>query len=345
MRLLCLVCCGWLLASGTRAQVPYIQLLHHEPGLSLRTLQLCPDGAAWTSGTQGRIGLSQDQGRHWRWFRPTGADSLDFRSLWAFDARRAVVASAGTPAAIYLTRDGGRHWKQVFFSRDPRLFLDGLSFWNSREGVLLGDPVDGRFLILATRDGGRHWNRIPAKRLPKASPGEAFFAASNGFLKTLPPGRIWAVSGGRYSRLMEGSLQKTHWTFQRLPLQQGQPSQGAFAMDVSGSGRWVVVGGDFQRPWESSRTAAAAASLSEAPQASVRMPAGYRSSVRFVTDPVVLCCGPSGVDESTDGGLHWQHVSREGFNVLSVAPDGTYALAAGSDGRIACIRLALRGKL
>src|SRR5260370_14386195 len=42
----------------------------------------------------------------------------------------------------------------------------------------LGDPIDGKFLLLSTTDG-EHWNPLPNESMPASLPGEGAFAASN----------------------------------------------------------------------------------------------------------------------------------------------------------------------
>ena len=336
-----LLACAALLGVQARAQLPRARLLYRQPGLSLRALQACPKGVVWTSGSRGQVGRSLDSGLHWSWMHPAGNDSLDFRSLWAFDAQRALVASAGTPAAIYGTRDGGVHWKRLYFSRDPRVFLDGMCFWNPRQGIVLGDPVGGRFLELRSRDGGWHWKAAPERRRPRAAAGEAFFAASNGFLKALAGGRILAVSGGSRARLLEGSRHGRHWTFRNLPLLQGSPGSGAFGLDLSGTGALVVVGGDYLKPDSRRGTAATAPSPDSALRPAREMPLGYRSCVRMLADRIAVSCGTSGVDLSSDGGLHWKQYLRQGYQVMGVSPEGRYLYLAGADGRIARVSLKL----
>lgn len=336
-----LLLCVLLLSAQAQAQLPAARMLHRQPGLSLRALQSCGDAVVWTAGSGGLVGKSLDAGLHWSWMRPAGTDSLDFRSLWAFDARRALVASAGTPAAIYGTRDGGAHWKRLYFSRDPKVFLDGMCFWNTRRGIVLGDPVQGRFLELLSRDGGKRWKLAARGRRPGAAAGEAFFAASNGFLTALPGGRILAVSGGSRARLLEGSRYGRRWISRTLPLKQGSPSSGAFGLDLSRKGNLVVVGGDYLNPEARTGSAALARSPAAALKPALGMPLGYRSSVRMLSERLAVSCGINGVDLSRDAGLHWQSYLAEGYQVLSVSPDGRYLYLAGAAGRIARVSLAL----
>jgi len=81
-------------------------------------------------------------------------------------------------------------------NRDPKGFLDAFAFWDVDNGVALGDPVDGRFSILATDDGGRNWKRNPVESMPPALAGEGAFATSGTCLVVQGQGNAWFGTGG-----------------------------------------------------------------------------------------------------------------------------------------------------
>src|SRR5687768_6284349 len=74
---------------------------------SFRGLSVIDDRIAWASGTRGTVVRTTDGGATWRVMTVPGADSLDFRDISAFDARRAYVLSIGNGSAsrIYKTVD------------------------------------------------------------------------------------------------------------------------------------------------------------------------------------------------------------------------------------------------
>jgi hypothetical protein len=63
-------------------------------------------------------------------------------------------------------------------------------------------------------------------------------------------------------------------------------------------------------------------------------PHGYRSCVAFITNDKFVCCGTTGVDISTDGGINWQLISNESYNVCEKAKKGNAIFLAGKDGTI-----------
>jgi len=162
---------------------------------SLRGVSALNAKVFWASGTGGTYLETTDGGASFRAAVVSGAEQLDFRGVHAVDQRTVYLLSSGEgdKSRIYATADGGSHWTLQLTNPDPKGFFDALAFWNPRHGIVLGDPVDGRFVILTTGDGGEHWAR---QRGPQALPNEGGFAASNSCLTVLGDGEGWFASGG-----------------------------------------------------------------------------------------------------------------------------------------------------
>lgn len=64
--------------------------------------------------------------------------------------------------------NGGKTWSQVGTNTftDPGSFPDDILFFNSNDGVMLGDPVNGYFEIYTTNNGGWSWKKVPAANIP-----------------------------------------------------------------------------------------------------------------------------------------------------------------------------------
>ena len=160
---------------------------------SLRGLSVVDDSVVWASGSTGTVMRTVDQGATWTSIGPAGAADVDFRDIQAFSATEAIAMSAGEGrlSRLYKTTDGGATWT-LLKSNGPQGFWDAFGMWDATHGILLGDPVDGRFTILATSDG-RTWNALEG---PKAEKGEAAFAASGTALITRGTREAWFATGG-----------------------------------------------------------------------------------------------------------------------------------------------------
>jgi photosystem II stability/assembly factor-like uncharacterized protein len=168
---------------------PRVQISHTTE--SLRGVSAVSRSVAWASGTHGTYLRTVDAGRTWTPAQVPDAAQLDFRAVVAFSADEAFLMSAGPgdQSRIYHTTDAGKHWQLQLKNENPKGFFDSMAFWDSKHGVLLGDPIPDengklKFELLAT-DDGESWRPIPPAKLPEAMEGEGAFAASNSCLAIL----------------------------------------------------------------------------------------------------------------------------------------------------------------
>lgn len=281
--------------------------------------------------------MTQDRGAHWKADVVPGAETLDFRAVKAFDARTAYLLSSGEGklSKIYKTTDGGAHWTLLFTNPDAKGFLDALAFWDREHGILLGDPVDGRFALFTTANGGESWQR---KNSPAALTDEGAFAASGTCLTVNGAANVWFGTGGPgAARVFRSTDGGEIWTVSKTAIRQDSKSAGIFSVAFRNALHGEAVGGDYTKPGEGARTTAMTSDGGVSWESPPRSAAtGYRSAVVFMTSAKdsLIAVGTSGSDVSRDDGQTWDSFSSENFNTLSAAPDGT-VWAAGPHGAIA----------
>jgi photosystem II stability/assembly factor-like uncharacterized protein len=326
---------GVLACATFRAPAQTLHILSDSLSCSIRGLSVVSDRVIWVSGSQGMIGRSIDSGKTWRWTRVKHFEQRDFRDVEAFDENKAVIMAIAEPACLLMTLDGGRSWNPVFLDSAKGMFLDAMEFWNTESGIVLGDPIDGRFYIARSFDGGLHWHPIPREERPESEPGEACFAASGTNLRKLNRQEACFVSGGSRSRLFIRDQQLN------LPILQGSESTGANSIAIEddrslhGGDRMIVVGGDFSRDSLRDRNCFLSKDRGKTWVAPATGPHGYRSCVEWIGEHRAICCGTNGVDISPDGGLNWRLISGLGFHVCRRAKQGRSVFLAGPRGRIA----------
>jgi len=304
-----------------------------------RGLSVVSRSVAWISGYNGTVLRTVDGGRHWLNASPTGADTLQFRDISAFDARHAVAmaAGSGTDSRLYQTSDGGQTWSLAYQNTDEAAFFDCMSFYDSRHGLVMSDPVDGKFRILSTRDGGKHWQVLPNKGMPAALTGEAGFAASGECLTTSGRDAWFGSGGGATARIFHSSDGGYHWDVRIAP-QSSSPSSGVFGLAFRGRWAGIAVGGDFANPATADNVAAV--SYFGSPWRAARtQPTGYRSGVTWLpgTFATAVAVGLTGSDISYDGGGHWSTFDTGQFDTVSCARDGS-CWASGDLGRVAVLQ-------
>jgi len=297
---------------------------------SFRGLSVVDDRVVWVSGSSGWIGRSTDGAMNFEFKQVPGFEKSDFRSLYAFDAQRAIIANAGSPAHILQTTNGGNTWQVVYQNNHPDAFFDGIDFWNNNEGIIYGDPIQGRMLLLITKDGGKTWNELPEHQRPLLNEGEASFAASGTGIRCYNKSTVMIATGGRVSRLFISNNAGTSWKILSPPIIQGESSTGIFSSAFRDKKNGVVVGGDFQKDSLNVKHILITKDGKTWTQP-ISPTRGYRECVEYISNNELIATGPSGTDVSYNEGNDWQSLSDEkGFHVVRKARKGKLVVIAGS---------------
>jgi len=292
-----------------------------------------PVTSVWASGSNGVILKSIDAGKTWQRLHVTGGEELDYRGIVAFNASTAYVMSSGEgeKSRIYKTTDGGQTWRLQYTDKRKEFFLDTIACLTALRCLALGDPIDGKFLLLLTIDG-EHWNTLPRDKMPAALPAEGAFAASNTCL-LLSGDDIFFGTGGPAARVFHSADSGLTWTVSETPIAHGNASSGIFSIASTNGNQVVVVGGDYQDPERASAVAAYSSDRGKTWRLSAQRPGGYRSSVAHAKDSLVVAVGPNGEDVSDDFGEHWKHAGKLNLNAISSLLGHT-AWGVGSNGTI-----------
>lgn len=291
---------------------------------SLRGLSVFNEQIVWASGTQGTVIQTADGGKTWAVMHVPGAEKLDFRGIRAFDGSTALLMSSGPAengqARVYRTGDGGAHWDLVLEEKVPGVFFDAVAFWDQRRGILLSDPVDGRFALWRTGDGGVTWTRIPPTALPPALEREGAFAASNSALVVEGNSNVWFATGGAsVARVFRSGDRGETWAVAETPMHPANTSTGIFSLAFRDAVNGIAVGGDYAKP-------------SESPVPNILMtsdggrtwhdggvsdpPGLYFSSAAFIPGgPVVWAVGSRGANRNENG--KWTSAGSQNFNAVA----------------------------
>jgi len=293
-----------------------------------------PVPVVWASGSNGVILRSLDEGKTWKRLHVAGGDALDFRGIVAFNATTAYVMSSGEgeKSRIYKTTDGGETWKPQYTDKRKEFFLDSIACLSETRCFALGDPLDGKFLLLSTTDG-QHWNALPSGNMPPALPSEGAFAASNTCL-LLSDEEIFLGTGGPAARVFHSSDSGRTWTVTETPIAHGNASSGIFSIYRGDEKEVVAVGGDYQDHARASGAAAYSLDEGKTWQLSAQQPGGYRSAVAHIDDGRWVAVGPNGEDVSGDFGVHWKHTDSLNLNAVAILDVWT-GWAVGPNGTIA----------
>jgi photosystem II stability/assembly factor-like uncharacterized protein len=313
MRTLLMALVGILLFVDGRAQHQFIFVdTTLSDSVSLRALSVVDDSIAWASGSKGTVVYTSDAGKTWVTLKVDGYEGRDFRSIYAFGQNEVVIASIGSPGYVLRTVDRGKSWQVVYKNDHPDVFIDGLDFWDNSNGLLYGDPVEGRMFLAKTVDGGKTWTEFPPDDRPSLEEGEASFAASGTGIRCYGKKQVAICSGGLKSRLFLSSNRGRTWKVVALPVIQGKPSTGAFSIALAGKNA-IITGGDYKV--DSLRIQHVLYSHDggtkwNAPLAPTR---GYRECVEFITSTTAIAAGPAGADITRDAGRTWITLNNDKY--------------------------------
>jgi photosystem II stability/assembly factor-like uncharacterized protein len=327
---------GLLLALPTAAlaQVPP-RLEPQRSGTTarLQAISVVSPDVVWVSGTGGTFARTEDGGKTWEAHVVPGADSLEFRDVHAFNARRAVLLAAGPgdKSRLYRTEDGGRSWILVFTNREPKAFYDCIDFAGSF-GVAVSDEVGGHFPLLRTRNGGRSWEPFepPGYDSIRALPGEGAFAASGTCIVVAEDGGFWlgTALGGRVIRATQRGVEVTE-----TPVIHGG-SAGIASLAFRSEKIGVAAGGDLGQQDVYTDNVIVTRDGGQTWRLGGRPSfPGPVYGLAYGPGPVLVAVGPRGASWSQDDGTTWRHLDDAEYWAAAFSPRGV-GWMVGPEGRI-----------
>ena len=133
---------------------------HWTAPASIRSLDVLNDEEARYAGSDGWIGQFSGETNTWEHRQLTAPDGRtpSFRSS-SYAGEKWFAASIESPAWILQTSSNGWAPNWVHHDTSAAVFLDAMAWWDDKEGMVFGDPIDGcihlRRLGMPERPGPR----------------------------------------------------------------------------------------------------------------------------------------------------------------------------------------------
>ncbi len=301
----------------------------YEDSLSIRAIEIMGGSLAFAAdkGTFGSIDLTSGKVR-------TNVKKYDtitphFRAV-AHTSTDFFMLSIANPALLYKTGSRGQ-MELVYKEEDETVFYDAMTFWNDKEGIAVGDSMNGCLSMIITRDGGLTWQKLPCSNLPAAIEGEGAFAASNTNIE-IKGNKTWVATTA--GRIYFSSDKGKSWDIQTTPIVSKEPTQGIYSIDFYDENIGVAFGGDYTAPEGNTGNKA----ITNDGGSNWHLIADgqdptYKSCVQFVPNSEgkeLLALGFTGISYSSDQGNTWTELSKEPFYTIRFKNDSV-AYAAGKN--------------
>ena len=300
----------------------------YEDSLSIRAIEIMGNSLAFAAnkGTFGTVDLNTGKVRSN--IEKYHTSIPEFRAV-AHTATNFFMLSVGNPALLYKTGDGGR-MDLVYMEEGEGVFYDAMTFWNDKEGIAVGDTVNGCFSIIISRDGGSTWEKLSCDELPHVIDGEGAFAASNTNIKVVGD-NTWIATT---KRILFSPDKGMTWEPLETPIISQEETQGIYSIDFWNENLGVAVGGDYTKPKGKKANKAITKDGGKSWElvADEQEPP-YKSCVQFVPNSEgkeMIAVGFTGITFSKDTGKTWVPLSEESFYTIRFVND-SIAYAAGKN--------------
>jgi len=301
--------------------------------LSIRAIELM-EGNLVFAANKSTFGMLDTQGMTLKANSLKGLEKpFEFRSV-AHTNTDFFMLSVESPAMLYKTGDRGQI-ELVYTENEVGVFYDAMTFFDTKNGLAVGDAVGGCLSIIRTQDGGKTWKKTFCNSLPDGISDEGAYAASNTNIKTIGSKAWVATTAGNIYYSQDFGAK---WMRFKTPIVHDSiEAYGIYSIDFFNDKQGIAYGGSYLTPQDASANIAITKDGGQSWNlvAANKNP-GYKSCVQYVPGTSglgIVAIGFTGISYSSDGGLNWSTLSKEPFFTIRFK-DSKTAFAAGK-GRLA----------
>ncbi len=331
--------CMFILCASAQNRI-VINSLNSPVNSTFRAINAVNDSTVWVSGSRGVVMRSCNYGKDWDVFYPDTLKKNDFRSLHAWGKDTAIVFTAGSPALCYKTVNGGKDWKKTYSMNYPNVFVNSMHFKDANNGVVWGDPMNGKFFMLQTTDGGDSWSELDA---PISLDGDGGFAASNSCVQYLPSGKIVFITGvGRSYFYWTDSDKDIDWSLSNTGIISGGDSKadGIYCVYMIDENRGIAAGGNYTLVNDNKNIVSVTNDGGASWILAESLPHGFISDIAPILDDNAsfIAVGSHGSSITHDMGLNWVKNGDDGYHAVSASKNGKYIYFAGERGKLGVLK-------
>lgn len=300
--------------------------------ISIRALALDHD-KVWYAADQSRFGFIDVKTNQKKEIKLPSEKNAEFRSI-AQTEKYVFILNVGNPALLYKISKEDLSYELVYQENHEKVFYDSMQFWNDKEGIAIGDPIEASFSVITTPDGGVSWQKMPSDRLPNLVDGEAAFAASNTNI-VIKGNATWLVSGGKKARVFHSRNKGKSWSVVETPIVQGKQMTGIFTADFYNSSVGFISGGNYEVLNQNFDNKAVTHDGGKTWKLVAQNQGfGYASCIQYIPNSHgkgLISVGASGIYYSDDGGSSWNQWSKDSSLYTIRLLNENIAIAAGKN--------------
>ena len=191
------------------------QIVPSSEELSVAYISVVDTNVVWTTlgGTNNLFLTTKNGGKTWssKNIASSSANGLSLSNISAISASKAYAClnpGNSVGGEILVTSDSGKTWASQTTANFTNSWADWVYFFDSNNGVCMGDPYSNKFFVYTTSNGGSSWSRVSTSNLPAALTGEAgimndfdvyqnsiwFGTTSGRIYKSSDKGLTWSVT-------------------------------------------------------------------------------------------------------------------------------------------------------
>ncbi|WP_111707569.1 WD40/YVTN/BNR-like repeat-containing protein [Lutibacter citreus] len=281
---------------------------------SIRAIEVINDSTVIYAGSNGDIAVLSGKKKKFIASKIiTDTIIPHFRSLAT--TKKAVFAlNVANPALLYKYENNTIDI--VYKEENEKVFYDSMAFFDTLNGIAVGDPTDNCLSILITRDGGNSWGKMKCEDLPKINQGEALFSASNTNISIVGE-HAWIATGGLKARVFHSPDMGLTWEVYDTPIIKGKSTTGIYSIDFYNEKQGIICGGDYLDKFGDLANKAITKNGGKTWEIVAENSAPkYVSCVQYVPETEgmeLFAVSTNGIFFSNNYGNNWQKISDEEF--------------------------------
>lgn len=266
--------------------------------------------------------------------QPALEGAEDIRDMHLFNNGTMVMMNSGDTAKIYVV---GFNGEQATVFDSAGVFLDGLDFWDDKNGIAYGDPVGGKFFLVKTNNAGRSWDAYTPERFPDILKNEAGFAASGTGLQCIGDSTVYFATGmADTARLFCSYDRGKTWTAKNTPLKSGD-SYGIYSIEFWSEKEGIIIGGSWEETEYRKKICYYTSDGGDTWINRSKGLGGYSSCVQGnANGTCIFATGDQGTYFTLDKGLNWFLLFERNYYSITVFND--FVAFVGRDGVVEILR-------